>query len=76
MQPFDYVSLNDGYDEEKEPQLRKKRCKESNRLRSAPSASRISANRIKDSQNTATLEGCVTIDKPLAFHLHPQRHQL
>ena len=67
MQPVDYVSLNDGYDEEEEPQPRKKRCKESYRPRSAPSASRISANRTKDSPNTATLEGDVTADKPLAI---------
>ena len=66
-QPIDYVSLNDGYDEEEEPQLRKKRCKESYRPRSAPSASRISANRTKDSPNTATIEGDVTVDKPLAI---------
>ena len=28
-QPIDYVSLNDGYNEEEEPQPRKKQCKES-----------------------------------------------
>ena len=67
MQSVDYVSLNDGYDEEEESQLRKKRCKESYRPRSAPSASRISANRTKDSPNTETLEGDVTVDKPLAI---------
>ena len=66
MQPVDYVSLNDGYEEE-EPQPRIKRRKESYRPKSAPSASRISANRTKVSPNTATLEGDVTVDKPLAI---------
>ena len=65
-QPVDYVSLNDGYDEEEEPQPRKKRRKESYRPRSAPSASRILANRTKDSPNTTT-KGDVTVDKPLAI---------
>ena len=45
----------------------KKRCKESYRPRSAPSASRILANRTKDSPNTTTIEGDVIIDKPLAI---------
>ena len=67
MQPVDYVSLNDGYDEEEEPQPRKKRCKESHRPRSAPTASRISANRTKNSPNTTRIEGDVTVDKPLAI---------
>ena len=66
-QPVDYVSLNDGYDEEEEPQLRKKRRKESYRPRSAPTASRISANRTKNSLNTTTVEGDVTFDKPLVI---------
>ena len=66
-QPVDYVSLNDGYDEEEEPQLRKKRRKESYRPRSAPTASRISANRTKNSLNTTTIEGDVTFDKPLVI---------
>ena len=38
-QPVDYVSLNDGYDEEEEPQPRKKWHKESYRPRSALTAS-------------------------------------
>ena len=66
-QPVDYVSLNDGYDEEEEPQLRKKRRKESYRPRSAPTASRISANRTKNSLNITTVKGDVTFVKPLVI---------
>ena len=66
-QPIDHVSLNDGYDEEEEPQPRKKRRKESYQPRSAPSASRISVNRTKGSPNTTTTEGDITIDTPLAI---------
>ena len=66
-QPIDYVSLNDGYDEEEEPQPRKKWCKESYRPRSAPSASRISAHRTMGSLNTTTAEGDITADTPLVI---------
>ena len=67
-QPIDYVSLNDGYDdEEEEPQPRKKRHKESYRPRSAPSASRISAHRIVGSPNTTSTEGDIAIDTSLAI---------
>ena len=66
-QPVDYVSLKDGYDEEEEPQPRKKRRKESYRPRSAPTASRISANRTKNSPNTTTIEGHITFNKPLVI---------
>ena len=66
-QPIDYVSLNDGYDEEEEPQPRKKRRKESYRPRSAPSASRILAHRTKGSPNTTTTEGDITVNTPLAI---------
>ena len=59
--------MNDGYDEEEEPQPRKKRCKESYRPRSAPSASRMSANRTKGSRNTTTIEGDITVNMPLAI---------
>ena len=63
---IDYVSLNDGYNEEEEPQPRKKRRKESYQPRSAPSASRISAHRIMGSPNT-TSTGDITVDMPLAI---------
>ena len=43
-QPIDYVSLNDGYEDET-PNLSKKRRKESHRPRSAPSATRLSAHK-------------------------------
>ena len=66
-QPVDFVSLNDGYDDEEDPQPRKKQRKESHRPRSAPTASRISANRTKNSPNITTIEGDVTVDKPLAI---------
>ena len=66
-QPIDYVSLNDGYDKEEEPQPRKKWRKESYRPRSAPSASRISAHRTMGSPNTTTTEGDITVDMPLAI---------
>ena len=66
-QPIDYVSLNDGYDEEEEPQARKRRRKESYRPRSAPSASRISAHRIMGSRNTTSTEGDITVDTPSAI---------
>ena len=66
-QPIDYVSLNDGYNEEEEPQARKKWRKESYRPRNAPSASRISAHRIMGSPNTTSTEGDITIDTPLAI---------
>ena len=65
-QPIDYVSLNDGYDEEEEPETRKKRRRESYRPRSAPSASRISANRIMGPPNTASVERGITADTPVA----------
>ena len=63
-QPIDYVSLNDGYDNEEEPQARKKRRKESYQPRNAPSATRISAHRRMGSPNTASTEGDVTVDTP------------
>ena len=47
--------------------MRKKWCKESYRPRSAPSASRVSANRTKGSPNTTTIEGDITVDTPLAI---------
>ena len=65
-QPIDYVSLNDGYDEEEEPQAKKKRRKESYRPRSAPSASRISAHSRMGSPNTTSTEGDVTVNMPPA----------
>ena len=55
-QPIDYVSLNDGYDEEEGPETRKK-----------PSASRISAHRIIGPPNTAPAEGDITADMPVAI---------
>ena len=65
-QPIDYVSLNDGYDEEEEPQAKKKWRKESYRPRSAPSASRISAHNRMGSSNTTSTEGDVTVNMPPA----------
>ena len=65
-QPINYVSLNDGYNEEEEPQARKKRRKESYRPRSAPSATRISAHRRMGSLKTTSTEGDVTVDMPPA----------
>ena len=58
-QDIDYVSLNEGYYEEKDSQSKKKWRKESYRPRSMPSASRISANR-KTSLLIATTEGDTT----------------
>ena len=54
-QPIDYVSLNDGYDEE-DTTPTKKRRKESYRPRSAPLATRISANKKMNSPKPATIE--------------------
>ena len=58
-QDIDYVSLNEGYYEEKESPSKKRRRKESYQPRSTPSASRISANR-KTSLLIATTEGGAT----------------
>ena len=58
-QDIDYVSLNEGYYEEKESPSKKRWHKESYQPRSTPSASRISANR-KTSLLIATTEGGAT----------------
>ena len=55
-QPIDYVSLNDGYEDET-PSLSKKRCKESHRPRSAPSAMRLSAHKRMNSPESTALDG-------------------
>ena len=55
-QPIDYVSLNDGYEDET-PSLSKKRCKESHRPRSAPSATRLSAHKRMNSPESTALDG-------------------
>ena len=55
-QPIDYVSLNDGYEDET-PSLSKKRCKESHRPRSAPSATRLSAHKRMNSPESTVLDG-------------------
>ena len=54
-QPIDYVSLNDGYDDE-DTTPTKKRRKESYRPRGAPSATRISANKKMNSPKPVTIE--------------------
>ena len=55
-QPIDYVSLNDGYEDET-PSLSKKRRKESHRPRSAPSATRLSAHKRMNSPESTALDG-------------------
>ena len=55
-QQIDYVSLNDGYEDET-PSLSKKRCKESHRPRSAPSATRLSAHKCMNSPESTALGG-------------------
>ena len=55
-QPIGYVSLNDGYEDET-PSLSKKRCKESQRPRSAPSATRLSAHKCMNSPESTALDG-------------------
>ena len=55
-QPIDYVSLNDGYEDET-PSPTKKRCKESHRPRSAPSATRLSAHKHMNSPESTALDG-------------------
>ena len=60
-QPIDYVSLNDGYEDEDAPPMKKRR-KESHRPRSAPSATRISANKRMNSPESITIEGDPTTD--------------
>ena len=55
-QPIDYVSLNDGYEDET-PSPSKKRRKESHRPRSAPSATRLSAHKRMNSPESTALDG-------------------
>ena len=55
-QPIDYVSFNDGYKDET-PSLSKKRCKESHRPRSAPSATRLFAHKCMNSRESTALDG-------------------
>ena len=55
-QPIDYVSLNDGYEDET-PSLSKNRHKESHRPRSAPSATRLSAHKHMNSPESTALDG-------------------
>ena len=55
-QPIDYVSLNDGYEDET-LSLSKKRRKESHRPRSAPSATRLSAHKCMNSPDSTALDG-------------------
>ena len=62
-QQIDYVSLNDGCDEE-EPILTKRRHKESYQPRSAPSASRLSAHKRMSSPVSISVKG-VAIDDTL-----------
>ena len=50
------MSLNDGYKDET-PSLSKKRCKESYRPRSAPSATRLSAHKRMNSPESTALDG-------------------
>ena len=54
-QPIDYVSLNDGYEDET-PSPSKKRCKESHRPKSAPSATRLSAHKHMNSTESTALD--------------------
>ena len=60
-QPIDYVSLNDGYEDKDTPPTKKQR-KESHRPRSAPSATRISANKRLNSPKPVTIEGILLTD--------------
>ena len=55
-QPIDYVSLNDGYEDET-PSPSKKRRKESHRPRSAPSATRLSAHKCTNPPESTALAG-------------------
>ena len=55
-QPIDYMSLNDGYEDET-LSLSKKRRKESHRPRSAPSATRLSAHKRMNSPESTALDG-------------------
>ena len=54
-QPIDYVSLNDGYEDET-PSPSKKRRKESHRPKSAPSATRLSAHKCMNSPESTALD--------------------
>ena len=54
-QPIDYVSLNDGYEDET-PSPSKKRCKESHRPKSAPSATWLSAHKHMNSPESTVLD--------------------
>ena len=54
-QPIDYVSLNDGYEDET-PSPSKKRCKESHRPKSAPSATLLSAHKRMNSPESTALD--------------------
>ena len=55
-QPIDYVTLNDGYEDET-PSPSKKRCKESHRPRSAPSATWLSAHKHTNLPELTALDG-------------------
>ena len=55
-QPVDYVSLNDGYEDET-PSPSKKRHKESHRPRSAPSATQLSAHKCMNLPESTALDG-------------------
>ena len=55
-QPIDYVSLNDGYEDET-PSPSKKRRKESHRPRSAPSATWLSTHKHMNSPESTALDG-------------------
>ena len=63
-QAVDYVSMNDGYDKDDRLSRKKKRRKESYHPKSAPSASRISANKKLASSTTPAIEGVDTRNKP------------
>ena len=54
-QQIDYVSLNDSYEDET-PSPTKKRCKESHRPKSAPSATRLCAHKRMNSPESTTLD--------------------
>ena len=60
-QRIDYMSLNDGYEDEA-PKFPKRRCKESYRLRSAPSATRLSAHKRMSSPESIAVEGDTPMD--------------
>ena len=73
-QPIDYVSINDGYEDEDAPPTKKWR-KESYHPRSAPSATRISANKRMNSPKSVTIEGNPTTDALTGVPVRQRPHQ-